>query len=72
MATGRNSLGTSVSRVLTYSVEVMVGKVVLMQPRRLIHGVSAFGASRAQHVTAAAVKLTELNDIHRQPRAYNV
>lgn len=33
MAVNVNSLGKSVSAVLTYSAEVMVGKVVLMQPR---------------------------------------
>lgn len=33
MAINVNSLGMSVSVVLTYSAEVMVGKVVLMQPR---------------------------------------
>lgn len=33
MAVNVNSLGESVSAALTYSAEVMVGKVVLMQPR---------------------------------------
>lgn len=33
MAVNVNSLGMSVSAVLTYSAGVMVGKVVLMQPR---------------------------------------
>lgn len=33
MAVNVNSPGKSVSEVLTYSAEVMVGKVVLMQPR---------------------------------------
>lgn len=38
MAVNVNSLGRSVSAPLTYSSEVMVGKVVLMQPRlNLIH-----------------------------------
>lgn len=33
MAVSVNSLGMSVRVALTYSAEVMVGKVVLMQPR---------------------------------------
>lgn len=33
MAVNVNSLGVSASVALTYSAEVMVGKVVLMQPR---------------------------------------
>lgn len=47
MAVNVNSLRMSVSAVLTYSAEVMVGKVVLMQPRlNSIH--------TAEHYTAPA------------------
>lgn len=47
MAVNVNSPRRSVSALLTYSAEVMVGKVVLMQPRlNLIH--RAEGATASQ------------------------
>lgn len=56
MAVTVNSLGTSVGAVLTYSAKVMVGRVVLMQPRlkliqraerRADHGPSCLRAMQA-------------------------
>lgn len=60
MAFNVSSLGKSVSVVLTYSAEVMVGKDVLMQPRlNSIHtaesNTGAFGAMQAWRVTVTTV-----------------
>lgn len=65
MAVSVSSLGMSASVVLTYSAEVMVGKVVLMQPR-----LNSEQHNTTQHNAPAACRLckpgmsllTELNE----------